>query len=270
MARDYDGELTELEKQRKANNDKIHEDGLSERNRLEGAIKDYPEHESLYREEINSSQKREDDLIASNNKTSFAKADEIRADEFKEKHEAALDIVDPPAGGSVNTSQTYTASATLGDPTITQSQSLSTPNNLNTEKETPNLPPERAPGSTQATVLSGVEKGLAGIEKAEHISDLVTPMTILAVAGAAIAKDAIQKHLGGVDKLADATPNTGTAEIQNGMLANINDAPPEASKVATMHMEGGSPAQASNVDIIVPPPPPPPPPPPANDNVKQI
>jgi hypothetical protein len=105
MARDYEGELIEIEKRRQANNEATRTEGRTERNRLEDAIKQNPEYENLYKDEIASSQKREEDFVASNDKVAAAQAADVEAAQ-KAAAQAAVDappeLVPPPPPAPAN------------------------------------------------------------------------------------------------------------------------------------------------------------------------
>jgi hypothetical protein len=99
MARDYLAELLEIEKQRQANNEATRTEERTQRNRLEDAIKEFPEHEPVYRDEIGASRQREEDMVAANDKTAAAKAADVEAAQKAEeaqKSEPAVQLVEPP------------------------------------------------------------------------------------------------------------------------------------------------------------------------------
>lgn len=256
MARDYPAELREIEKQRIAINEATRTEGQTERDRLEAAIRENPEHEAIYREEIAGSKAREEDFVNANDKLAANKVSQVEADQRAEQ-ESAKEVAlvpppPPPDAAPAVTSQTYEASAQWNQPGPYQ-----------VDVQLPPAVGDRGPEpveqvATEAVTYAQDQRGelfsqaAGATQYVAESGDFVTGVALgAAVAvGAAVqgAKNVLEERENRIDAAVNAPPSPELA-AENQLRGEIEAA--DRAKPAAQ-------SAASELEIKAPPPPPPP------------
>jgi hypothetical protein len=115
VARDYQAELREIEKQRIASNEAARAESQAERDRLEGAIREYPEHAALYKEAIDASRATEESYVNANDKLAANKVSQVESDQ-KAESESVKEAAAAPPPSNDNRETAFSNLAAQDDP----------------------------------------------------------------------------------------------------------------------------------------------------------